>query len=403
MKHKIYIVATEVPSLRGGAAVRNLNIIKQYIAHGYDVSLFCIASEKDTGEIKKISDIGLSEIFVIPLPQIGVLHSMKAIIFNRVPPYMLRYKMSALGETVAREAAKNNPHFIQFEQTNAYYAVGDQMDSLSNKATTLILDAHNVEQVAFEHSLKTFGVLKRLVGRYVLSGVKRTEDSAGLHADTVLCCSDEDRRYFETLGAKSTTVVPNGVDCVYFSNLSADAEQSLLFMGGTGYPPNDQALRWYFSDIHAELKHTVPDVKIYILGGTPPDWLKQLAERDSSIQLPGYVEDVREYIAKASVCISPMLGGSGTSLKILEYMASMKPVVSTTHGARGIACKDGYNIVLTNDSSEFAQKIASLLQSKKKRISLSEKARELMLEAYDWSGIGAALHSHLVDIKTSEV
>ena len=50
----------------------------------------------------------------------------------------------------------------------------------------------------------------------------------------------------------------------------------------------------------------------------------------------GCVDDLVTHIAASDFCAVPLLDGGGTRLKILEYFAGSKPVVSTHKGAEGL-------------------------------------------------------------------
>jgi len=98
---------------------------------------------------------------------------------------------------------------------------------------------------------------------------------------------------------------------------------------------------------------------------------------------------------KAAICISPMIGGSGTSLKILEYMASAKAVVSTTVGVRGIDCTNGKDVLLADDAASFADSILGLMASTQRCAELAHNARALVLAVYDWNAVGDHLAAGL--------
>ena len=67
----------------------------------------------------------------------------------------------------------------------------------------------------------------------------------------------------------------------------------------------------------------------------------------------GYVEDVREPLARYAVFVCPILSGSGVRVKLLEAFAAGIPVVSTTLGAEGLARKDGEFCALADASGGF--------------------------------------------------
>ena len=57
----------------------------------------------------------------------------------------------------------------------------------------------------------------------------------------------------------------------------------------------------------------------------------------ANLEMLGYVEDIREPLAKYAVFVCPILSGSGVRVKLLEAFAAGIPVVSTTVGAEGLA------------------------------------------------------------------
>ena len=63
------------------------------------------------------------------------------------------------------------------------------------------------------------------------------------------------------------------------------------------------------------------------------------ARSSEAIELRGFVEDVREPLARYAVFVCPILSGSGMRVKLLEAFAAGIPVVSTRIGAEGLAAK----------------------------------------------------------------
>lgn len=386
---KIFIVATDVPSLRGGAPVRNLNLIQQYLNHGLDVTVICLHDNTTRDELARLKSLVGLKVIGVELGKQSASLVSRAIILERVIPYMSQYRLSDLAEVLSKACLAEAPDIIQFEQLTAFYAAAHAVNSLRKKPT-IILDSHNVEHAVLEHAIQSFSAPRKIAGRYLLDNVRQLEDEAAKSADIVLTCCEEDAKYFSAISRK-VIIVPNGADCSRFASKPTKLNENILFMGGTNYPPNDEALRWYFDAIYPAVKLQRPNVRHFIIGGTPPKWLKQKATLDAGIILPGYVDDVRDCLDQASICISPMIGGSGTSLKILEYMASAKAVVSTSVGARGIGYSAGVDILIADKSDEFASDILKLMASPNKYREMANNARKLMEREYDWTVIGDQL------------
>ena len=90
------------------------------------------------------------------------------------------------------------------------------------------------------------------------------------------------------------------------------------------FPPN------LYQMIEARLEENFYFV---IVGMNPPLYFAH-----PKIIFTGAVDDLAAYIQMADVCVCPLFSGGGTRLKLLEYMAAGKAIVSTK-GAEGIHTK----------------------------------------------------------------
>ena len=385
---RVAFITIEVPSLRKGAPVRVYNLIKQSVKKGMQVDLITL-TDKDFDIEKLRSDLGINNIIAVPSVQLSYLAKLWSSLLDRIPPYFAEYRHSKLADAVLTYARNLKPDIIQFELLHSYDAVTHCIGELKRNNCKLILDAHNFEFRAFVDGISTFGFPKRSLGRYIASNILSIEQSAAKQVDHIFTCSEGDKKLFaEIVSEDKITVVPNGVDCEFFKKQLLVKDPILIFTGGTYYPPNNDGLRFYFKEIHTLVKEKIPNVKIYLLGGEPAGWLKKYINKDPGIIAPGLVPDVREYLQRARVCISPIRKGSGTSLKILEYMGSSRPIVSTTIGARGILCEDERDILIADDPKKFAGAVIRLLQDDELAIQLGENARHTVEVIYDWRNIG---------------
>lgn len=99
-------------------------------------------------------------------------------------------------------------------------------------------------------------------------------------------------------------------------------------------------------------------------------------------------ERVGSYISRADLCVAPdpqnALNDRCTMIKNLEYMAFGKPVVLYDLKEGRSTLGDGALYARPNDTSDFADKIETLLESDTLRKTLGERGRERVEEELNW-------------------
>src|SRR5207247_2851983 len=103
------------------------------------------------------------------------------------------------------------------------------------------------------------------------------------------------------------------------------------------------------------------EVSLTVVGRNPSARVLQLAAT-AGVRITGTVDDVRPYVAEASVCVVPLRVGGGTRLKIFEALAMGKAVVSTTVGAEGLPLVPGTHFLQADDPAEFAAAVVAALR-----------------------------------------
>lgn len=321
-------------------------------------------------------------------------------IFNDEPVVMARrYRCElaeALRELLSASQASASPEAIYFNHLDAAMYL-----PLVPAGVGKILDEHNVvanqvaSMAAAEESLP-----RRLVLRRDQARVARHEVRLANQMDICLACSDADADSLRALGvSRPIAVIPNGVDIEYFHPAagpdSPGDKPAAVFVGTLDYDPCERGV-WHFCiNILPLIRKKLPEFRLLVVGRNPSERLRRFADRDHGVVLTGRVEDVRPYLARAQVCVVPLLSGSGTRLKILEAMAAGVPVVSTTIGAEGIAAENGRHIWLADQPDEFSSRVLQLLAEPALTLQMRDSARQLVTERYSWSAVHAMLRHHM--------
>jgi glycosyltransferase involved in cell wall biosynthesis len=207
--------------------------------------------------------------------------------------------------------------------------------------------------------------------------------------DRILVTSHDDAKLVREITADvPVTVYPNALQLMVPPPRSDRPE--IIFSGNLEYAPNIQAVRYFHRNVWPALQSRWPQLKWKILSKNP-GLISDLAQRDSDIQITGFVENAVPVIAQAQVAVVPLLAGSGTRIKILEAWAASTPVVSTTLGAEGLEYRDREHLVVADDAETFTAAVSEMLSLPVHRERIGAAGRRLYEEQYTWQTAWKAL------------
>jgi len=373
-----------------GGKIRSYNILRQLAKH-HAVTFFTFyaAHENDAhAELSRIFERAIQiPLDLPPAKSAGELLNYAAHLFSREPYNLTKY---------CRPVVRKKLHALLQEET--YDVV--LCDFLMAAGVIpwdwpgpKVLFTHNVEAVIWQrHFEMARNPLWKAISWREWKAMEAAERRYLRKADQVLTVSENDREVFARfLDPRKLTVIPTGADTEFFQPSSGETEtpNSLVFTGSMDWLPNEDGILYFADEIFPLIRRHVPDVTLSIVGRKPSRRVKDLASRVPNIQVTGWVEDVRPYLAKGAVCIVPLRIGGGTRLKIFEAMSMAKAVVSTSIGAEGLPVKNGEHILLADDPASFAETTLQLLGNASQRAQIGHAARQLVEENYSWSTVSA--------------
>jgi glycosyltransferase involved in cell wall biosynthesis len=310
-------------------------------------------------------------------------------------PYIVTSHFSDLYLSVVREQlADFKPDLILCEWTP--YAL--YVKEVSGVRT--MVTAHNIEadiwQRYFEN--ETNALRRWYIGKQWRK-VATFERTALDWVDGFIAVSEMDRN--RLLGERTglgAWVVPNGVDLDFFAPTELPKERHrLVFAGSMDWRPNQDAARYFTSEILPLLRQRRANVECCFVGRDPPDDIRALSSIPG-LTITGTVDDVRPYVARAMVFVVPLRVGGGSRLKILEALAMGRPVVSTSVGAEGLDVVDGHHILIADTPEEFASAALRLLDSRELCETLASAGRRLVENRYGWEALADHLASCIHEI-----
>lgn len=250
-----------------------------------------------------------------------------------------------------------------------------------------LLREHNFEALIYERFASTqTNPVKRSLARTHGRRLKIEETMFIREADHVCPITEQDLALMmQAVPQQRYTVVPAGVDTDYFHESSSPVDEKMvLWVGGMSWDPNRDAVDYFLKDIWPLLTAHDPELRLELVG----EGTEGLGTGHAGVNGHGRVPDVRPWVAKAAVLVVPLRVGGGMRLKILDFLASGKAVVTTTIGVEGNKAKDGKHLLVADSPADFAAAVQDLLKDKNRRNSLGNAGRALVEEYYSWEKIG---------------
>jgi glycosyltransferase involved in cell wall biosynthesis len=149
------------------------------------------------------------------------------------------------------------------------------------------------------------------------------------------------------------------------------------------YHANVAAALYLYHQIMPLIWQQQPETTLTIVGSRPPKLILQLA-RDPRVEVTGYVEDIRPYVGRAQVMLSPMVYSVGIQNKVLEAMALGTPVIVAAQAAAALDARPGRDLLVANSANEFAQLTLHLMNNPELRTTLSQSGRIYVEQQHDW-------------------
>lgn len=202
--------------------------------------------------------------------------------------------------------------------------------------------------------------------------------------ESVLCTPLEQEVFEREISGAHSIVMRNGVDLAFYRPQPERAEPGhLVFVGVMDYLPNIDGCTWFVREILPQLRARFPSARLSIVGSRPTPEVLALA-REPGVTVTGFVEDPREWLARASVSVAPLRIARGIQNKVLEALAMGLPVVGTTSATQGVEGEQGRDFLLANTVDEQVAAVARLIEDPQLARRLGAQGRAFVESRYDW-------------------
>jgi len=377
------------PAKEGGPIAMSM-IIEGLIRAGHSVKVLAVNSNKYYVELSSIPeayrnktgielvDVDLS---VRPLAAFRNLFTSRSY-------HVERFISSKLETTLIRILQAEKFDIVQFEMLymSPYVKVVRKYSD-----ARIVLRAHNIEHLIWQRvSASTKNPVKRFYLQYLVRKLKKYECSTVRQFDGIAAITEQDAAFFRSAGCLQpedgrripVVAIPFGIDPDQFPETNTEPEfPSLFSIGAMDWIPNLEGICWFLEQVWPQIHHKYPRLHYYLAGRHMPGWIRE--KGFPNVEVMEEVEDAITFMRSKAILIVPLFSGSGIRIKIIEGMATGKPIISTAVGAEGIRCTHGQNIFIADTPEEFVRCISACIENKILCETVGRNARDLILAEYN--------------------
>jgi hypothetical protein len=337
MKNIVLVSGNRISPAATGGQVRSISIARALARIGHSVHIFSTAGRRDDYRPENLRRGMAMESSIEPRLEesthLGLTFGIMQALARRLDyPRVWQYHMLARGVIPKRlKQALREADIVLSDLPYCPPIPGPW------RAKPWYLISHNLE-----HKLLEQGSARQ---RRFANWMRAVEGAAPQTYTDILACAEEDRAFFQAHDIQSRLMLPIvrcGVDPLLYSfspgmraqmraKLGLGDEDWLLVFSGSGFAPNVEAFRDIKEFCRAEPEFMARNrVSILVVGSVSSE-----AYRDGALIVTGPVPEVLPYFAASDAGLNMVTRGSGSNVKLFEYLASRLPVISTVFGVRG--------------------------------------------------------------------
>ena len=372
---KIAVLLSRVPfPLEKGDKLRAYHQLRE-LSKRHEIYLFALNDGELHPDALKELEPFCREIHIYRLPALGRLWNAFRFFLKGKPLQCGYFYRRSVFRNIRQEIARCGIEHIycQLIRTAEY---------VRNYPLPKTLDYQDVFSKGIDRMIPKSPWWKRGVLRAEYRRVRKYEHDIFDCFDHCTIITQVDRSLIQHPRNQEITVVPNGVDMEYYAATGSRKDFDLIFTGNMGYMPNVDAARYLVEDLYPSLRVKYPDIRIALCGANPSP--KVLNLESKHITVTGWVDDMREYYARARIFIAPMRMGTGLQNKLLEAMSMGIPCITSPLAATPLKAENNRQIIVCNSTLGYVDAIDNLLKDKNYYDQIAENGHRFVQENYNW-------------------
>jgi glycosyltransferase involved in cell wall biosynthesis len=149
------------------------------------------------------------------------------------------------------------------------------------------------------------------------------------------------------------------------------------------YRPNIDGIVWFATAVWPNILRQLPNARLFVIGRNPTRKVRTLA-RMKGITVTGEVRDPSRYVARCRLMIAPLRLVRGIPNKVLESMATRRPVLATPEVAASLNALPGRHQAVADEPTRFAAQAIDLCCIDSYARRLAAAGHEFVATRFSW-------------------
>ena len=321
--------------------------------------------------------------------RIKTLQSFKYL-FKKGSYNVARFHSEEVTEKIEALIKKNTYDFVILDSLYATTYLSSIRKYFTGK---IYLRSHNCEaQIWFDLAKNEQNIPKSIYFKKLAKDLHIYESTILNKLDGVFAISQEDQEAFMKNNTKAKVcVIP-----VHLESNDQDEfkiEKGKIFhVGNMDWVPNREAVERLVKLFHESI-HSDDQLKLSLVGKN----IEKHYKSSKGIEIQGFVDDLKGFVQKSGILVSPITSSSGVRVKILEMMAYGIPVITTPSGAKGIFSEGKNAVEIQETNTALIDAILRITKDDEKLAEMQTLSKEYIKKYHNIEQIASDLKSFILD------
>ena len=384
----LYITSKPIYPIIDGGCFAMDSFLKTLSHAGFIIDHFTISTQKHPFRPDAYPE-GIHVESVEIDTRIKTLQALKYL-FKKGSYNVARFHSEEVTEKIEALIKKNTYDFVILDSLYATTYLSSIRKYFTGK---IYLRSHNCEaQIWFDLAKNEQNIPKSIYFKKLAKDLHIYESTILNKLDGVFAISQEDQEAFMKNNTKAKVcVIP-----VHLESNDQDEfkiEKGKIFhVGNMDWVPNREAVERLVKLFHESI-HSDDQLKLSLVGKN----IEKHYKSSKGIEIQGFVDDLKGFVQKSGILVSPITSSSGVRVKILEMMAYGIPVITTPSGAKGIFSEGKNAVEIQKTNTALIDAILRITKDDEKLAEMQTLSKEYIKKYHNIEQIASDLKSFILD------